>query len=40
MFAEQEAYFATLTGEPDIAALHALSVRYGVLPVEGPPLST
>ena len=38
MFAEQEAYFATLTGEPDIPALHALSARYGVLPVEGPPL--
>jgi mannose-6-phosphate isomerase-like protein (cupin superfamily) len=39
MFAEQSAYFATLTGEPDIPALHALSARYGVLPVEGPPLS-
>jgi hypothetical protein len=38
MFAEQEAYFATLTGAPDIPALHALSARYGVLPVEGPPL--
>lgn len=38
LFAEQEAYFATLTGEPDMAAMDALLARYGVQPVEGPPL--
>lgn len=37
MFAEQEEYFRTLTGQPDEAYLRALSARYGVSEL-GPPL--
>jgi hypothetical protein len=39
MFHEQAAYFATLNGPPDHDFLMALSARYGVHPVDGPPLS-
>ena len=38
-FAEQAAYFADLNGPPDVAALHAMSARYGIHPVGGPPLA-
>ncbi len=38
-FAEQAAYFAGLTGAPDVATLHAMSARYGIHPVDGPPLA-
>ena len=38
MFAEQAVYFSQLQGPPDPAVLAAISVKYGVLPVEGPPL--
>jgi mannose-6-phosphate isomerase-like protein (cupin superfamily) len=37
-FREQAGYFASLTGPPDNDVLVAMSARYGVLPVEGPPL--
>lgn len=37
-FGEQAEYFATLQGPPDQAFLMELSARYGVFPVEGPPL--
>lgn len=40
MFREQIAYFESLQGPPDHAALMELSARYGVFPVEGPPLSS
>lgn len=39
MFREQAAYFASLQGPPDVEALMELSARYGVYPVDGPPLS-
>jgi mannose-6-phosphate isomerase-like protein (cupin superfamily) len=39
MFAEHAAYFAGLAGPPDAATLHAIGARYGVLPVDGPPLT-
>ncbi len=38
MFREQAAYFASLQGPPDVDALIELSARYGVYPVDGPPL--
>lgn len=38
MFHEQAEYFATLQGPPDNDVLMELSARYGVYPVEGPPL--
>lgn len=38
MFREQAEYFATLQGLPDNDVLMELSARYGVYPVEGPPL--
>lgn len=38
MFREQAAYFETLQGPPEDTALRELSARYGVHPVEGPPL--
>ena len=38
MFAEQAAYFSQLHGPPDAELLTAMMARYGVLPVEGPPL--
>lgn len=39
MFREQINYFATLQGPPDHEFLMALSARYGVYPVDGPPLA-
>ena len=39
MFREQAEYFATLQGPPDQEFLMALSARYGVYPVDGPPLA-
>ena len=39
MFREQAAYFATLRGEPDPRFFLDLSARYGIYPVEGPPLA-
>jgi len=39
MFAEQAEYFSQLQGPPDPEVLTAFSVKYGVLPVEGPPLA-
>jgi quercetin dioxygenase-like cupin family protein len=39
LFAEQAEYFAQLSGPPDPAVLTAMSERYEVLPVEGPPLA-
>ena len=38
MFREQADYFASLHGPPDPAVLLDISLRYGVRPVEGPPL--
>lgn len=38
MFLEQAAYFEALQGPPDQEVLMALSARYGVYPVDGPPL--
>jgi hypothetical protein len=38
MFREQARYFETLQGPPDPAFFVELSARYGVYPVEGPPL--
>ena len=37
MFAEQVAYFASLTGPPDEGYLKDLGARFGVTPL-GPPL--
>ena len=39
MFREQAAYFTSLRGEPDPAFFVDLSARYGIHPVEGPPLA-
>lgn len=39
MFAEQDAYFASLTGPPDPAVLLEIGLRHGVHRVEGPPLT-
>ncbi|MGQ0842738.1 MAG: cupin domain-containing protein [Sporichthyaceae bacterium] len=39
MFAEQEAYFASLTGPPDPTVLAEIGARYGVHRVDGPPLT-
>ena len=39
MFAEQAAYFASLNGPPDPEVLLDISLRHGVRPVEGPPLT-
>jgi len=39
MFAEQDAYFAGLTGAPDPEVLLDISLRHGVHPVQGPPLT-
>jgi oxalate decarboxylase/phosphoglucose isomerase-like protein (cupin superfamily) len=39
MFSEQAEYFETLTGPPDQGFLMDLSARYGVYPVDGPPLT-
>lgn len=38
LFLEQAAYFDTLDGPPDPKVLMAMSERYGVFPVDGPPL--
>jgi mannose-6-phosphate isomerase-like protein (cupin superfamily) len=38
MFHEQAEYFASLQGPPDPEVLLEISLRYGVRPVEGPPL--
>ena len=38
MFREQAEYFASLTGPPDPEVLLEISLRYGVRPVQGPPL--
>ena len=38
MFREQAAYFESLSGPPEHAVLMELSARYGVYPVDGPPL--
>lgn len=38
MFAEQEQYLAGLTAPPEHAVLMAISAKYGVTPVDGPPL--
>ena len=38
MFEEQAAYFDALDGAPDPRFFHELSARYGIQPVEGPPL--
>lgn len=38
MFREQAEYFGALQGPPDNDVLMELSARYGVYPVEGPPL--
>lgn len=38
MFREQAEYFSSLHGPPDPEHLLELSARYGVYPVEGPPL--
>ena len=39
MFAEQAVYFRELQGPPDQDLLTAMLERYGVLPVDGPPLA-
>ena len=39
MFHEQAEYFASLQGPPDPEMLLEISLRYGVRPVEGPPLT-
>ena len=39
MFAEQNAYFSDLNGPPDPAVLLDISLRHGVHPVDGPPLT-
>jgi hypothetical protein len=39
MFAEQAAYIASLTDQPDHDVLMAISAKYGVTAVDGPPLS-
>jgi len=39
MFAEQAAYFASLTGPSEPQVLLDISLRHGVHPVEGPPLT-
>jgi mannose-6-phosphate isomerase-like protein (cupin superfamily) len=39
MFAERDEYLASLGGPPDQAVLLAMNERYGVFPVEGPPLA-
>lgn len=38
MFREQADYFASLQGPPDPEVLLEISLRYGVRPVDGPPL--
>jgi quercetin dioxygenase-like cupin family protein len=38
MFRERDDYLAALDGPPDVDALMQLAARYGVYPVEGPPL--
>jgi hypothetical protein len=38
MFEEQAAYFDALDGPPDPLFFHELSARYGIHPVDGPPL--
>jgi quercetin dioxygenase-like cupin family protein len=38
MFAEQDAYLAGLTEPPDHEILMAISAKYGVTAVDGPPL--
>ncbi|HEY5183657.1 MAG TPA: hypothetical protein VIM19_01860 [Actinomycetes bacterium] len=38
MFAGQALYFSQLQGSPDPEVLTAMLVKYGVQPVEGPPL--
>jgi len=38
MFAEQAEYLDSLAGPPDPAVLTEISLRYGVRPVDGPPL--
>lgn len=38
MFREQSEYFSSLQGPPDPEVLLDISLRYGVRPVEGPPL--
>jgi hypothetical protein len=38
MFREQAEYLSSLQGPPDPAVLLELSTRYGVHPVDGPPL--
>jgi hypothetical protein len=38
MFAEQAAYIESLEGPPDPAFFVELSARYGIHPVDGPPL--
>jgi mannose-6-phosphate isomerase-like protein (cupin superfamily) len=39
MFAEQADYFSQLQGPPDPEVLTAISLKYGVQPVDGPPLT-
>lgn len=39
MFREQADYFGSLKGPPDPAALLQISLRYGVHPVDGPPIA-
>ena len=38
LMSEQAAYFSQLHGLPDAELLIAMMARYGVLPVDGPPL--
>ena len=38
MCREQADYFASLQGPPDPEALLEIGLRYGVRPVDGPPL--
>jgi uncharacterized RmlC-like cupin family protein len=38
MFAEVAAYLAGLTGPPDSETILEINARYGVTPVDGPPL--
>lgn len=39
MFREQTEYFGNLVGAPDPEVLMELSARFGVFPVDGPPLT-
>lgn len=39
MFREQADYFESLQRPPDPAALLEISLRYGVHPVDGPPIA-